>query len=66
MEAEIIGFERRPVQDQVKDEKTGELVVKTFEIGLLTLRCAVPESLPVGRLVELKVKSGKDKEESEG
>lgn len=63
MEAEIIGFERRPVQDQVRDEKSGELVVKTFEIGLLTLRCAVPKSLPVGQLVEVVVKPKRDKEE---
>jgi len=57
MEAEIIGFEKQVVE--IEDEKDKDKV-KTVSIAILTLRSDLPESLPVGQIVELKVKEKKE------
>ena len=60
MEAEIIGFEKQFVE--VADEKDKNKA-KTVPIAILTLRSDLPDSLPVGKIVELSVVKEKEKPE---
>ncbi len=60
MKAEIIGFEKQFVE--IEDEKE-KGKTKTVPIAILTLRSDLPDSLPIGQIIELSVVKEKEKPE---
>lgn len=53
IEAEVIGFSKELVNVEELDEKSGEKVVRAVPVAVITLRCDVPDFLPVGKIVTL-------------
>ena len=54
MKAEITAYKQEYIQQEVTNDK-GETQVQSVPVAVLTLVSEVPDTLPVGKIVEISV-----------